>query len=105
MAKSWYRKENQEKPYSSGQQPPPCAPRLCPPCHQSIVPPTPRPQALPANTSEKQLSNQPGPKAAKPFPFSTTSMSYPYHVQLQSRNSTGVAYDERRVTAFFQPLM
>lgn len=40
-----------------------------------------------------------------PFPLSTKSRSDPYHVQLHSRTSTGVAYDERRVTDLFQPLM
>jgi hypothetical protein len=39
-----------------------------------------------------------------PFPFPLTSLSHPFPIQLHSRTSNGVAYDERRVTDFFQPL-
>jgi hypothetical protein len=40
----------------------------------------------------------------KPFPFPTTKQSDPQHVQLHSRSSNEVAYDERKVADLFQPL-
>jgi hypothetical protein len=44
-------------------------------------------------------------KLPLPFLFSPTNRSNPYLIQLHSRKSNGVAYEERRVTDFFQPLM